>query len=92
MGMVGKWAIHPSQVKLANEVFTPAVAGPRILAAMDVAKARVGAGPRGGWSIAAMAEAQAKGQGAVTYKGRLNDIARGRKAQVIVRMGSLIAG
>ena len=23
LGMVGKWAIHPKQVKLANEVFTP---------------------------------------------------------------------
>ena len=23
LGMAGKWAIHPSQVKLANEVFTP---------------------------------------------------------------------
>ncbi len=23
MGMVGKWAIHPSQVGLANAVFTP---------------------------------------------------------------------
>ena len=23
LGMVGKWAIHPNQVELANEVFTP---------------------------------------------------------------------
>jgi malyl-CoA/(S)-citramalyl-CoA lyase len=44
LGMVGKWAIHPSQVALANEVFTPseaAVAEAReILAAMDEAQAR----------------------------------------------------
>ena len=76
MGMVGKWAIHPSQVKLANEVFTPPEA--------KVAEARE--------ILAAMAEAQAKGQGAVTYKGRLIDIASVRQAQVIVRMAELIAG
>ena len=76
MGMVGKWAIHPSQVKLANEVFTPAEG--------KVAEARE--------ILAAMAEAQAKGQGAVTYKGRLIDIASVRQAQVIVKMAELIAG
>ena len=76
MGMVGKWAIHPSQVKLANEVFTPAEA--KVMEAREI--------------LAAMAEAQAKGQGAVTYKGRLIDIASVRQAQVIVRMAELIAG
>ena len=44
LGMVGKWAIHPKQVALANEVFTPsdaAVAEAReILAAMAAASAR----------------------------------------------------
>ena len=43
LGMVGKWAIHPKQIALANEVFTPspeAVAEAReILEAMDRAKA-----------------------------------------------------
>ncbi|MEO0710849.1 MAG: CoA ester lyase, partial [Pseudomonadota bacterium] len=47
LGMVGKWAIHPKQIALANEVFTPseaAVAEAReILAAMEDAK-RSGAG------------------------------------------------
>ena len=42
LGMVGKWAIHPKQIALANEVFTPseeAVAEARdILAAMQQAK------------------------------------------------------
>jgi malyl-CoA/(S)-citramalyl-CoA lyase len=76
MGMVGKWAIHPSQVALANEVFTPAEA--------EVAEARA--------ILAAMREAEAKGQGAVTYKGRLIDIASARQARVIVRMAELIAG
>ena len=44
LGMVGKWAIHPKQVALANEVFTPsekAVTEAReILAAMEEAKAK----------------------------------------------------
>ena len=76
LGMVGKWAIHPSQVALANEIFTPSEA--------KVAEARE--------ILAAMQEAQAKGQGAATYKGRLIDIASVRQAQVIVRMAELIAG
>ena len=58
LGMVGKWAIHPKQVALANEVFTPseaAVAEAReILAAMEQAKAD-GLGAHGytkaAWSI-----------------------------------------
>lgn len=75
LGMVGKWAIHPSQVALANEIFSPgekAVAEAReILAAMD--------------------EAQRSGAGAAVYKGRLVDIASIRQAQVIVRQAELIA-
>ena len=43
LGMVGKWAIHPKQIAVANEVFTPseeAVTEAReILAAMETAKA-----------------------------------------------------
>ncbi len=76
LGMVGKWAIHPSQIALANEVFTPsdsAVAEAReILAAMDQAKAR--------------------GEGATVYKGRLVDIASIKQAEVIVRQSEMIAG
>ncbi len=76
LGMVGKWAIHPKQVALANEIFTPsdaAVAEAReILAAMDAAKAR--------------------GEGATVYKGRLVDIASIKQAEVIVRQAELIAG
>ncbi len=76
LGMVGKWAIHPSQVALANEVFTPSEA--------QVAEARE--------IIAAMAEAEAKGQGAAVYKGRLIDIASIRQAKVIVGTADLIVG
>ncbi len=74
LGMVGKWAIHPKQVALANEVFTPsdeAVAEAReILAAMEAAKAR--------------------GEGATVYKGRLVDIASIKQAEVIVLQAEMI--
>ena len=76
LGMVGKWAIHPKQVKLANEVFTPsdeAVADARAI-------------------LAAMEEAKKQGLGATTYKGKLIDIASMKQAEVIVRQAEMIAG
>ena len=76
LGMVGKWAIHPKQVALANAVFTPSEAA--------VAEARE--------ILAAMAKAEAGGQGAAVYKGRLVDLASIRQAQVVVRQAELIAG
>ena len=76
LGMVGKWAIHPKQVALANEVFTPSEA--------KVAEARE--------ILAAMAAAKAAGQGATVYKGRLVDIASIKQAEVIVRQAEMIAG
>jgi malyl-CoA/(S)-citramalyl-CoA lyase len=76
LGMVGKWAIHPRQVALANEIFTPSEA--------VVAEARA--------ILAAMAKAESEGQGAAVYKGRLVDIASIRQARVIVRQAELIAG
>ncbi|MFO1143578.1 MAG: CoA ester lyase [Amaricoccus sp.] len=75
LGMVGKWAIHPNQVELANAVFTPPEA--KVSEAREI--------------LAAMGDAEAKGQGAVTYKGRLIDIASVRQAKVIVEMAELIA-
>ncbi|MFT4783395.1 MAG: malyl-CoA/(S)-citramalyl-CoA lyase [Paracoccaceae bacterium] len=76
LGMVGKWAIHPKQIKLANEVFTPS--------AEAVAEARE--------IIAAMEQATAEGAGAAVYKGRLVDIASIKQAEVIVKQSELIAG
>lgn len=73
LGMVGKWAIHPKQVALANQVFTPSEA--------QVAEARE--------ILTAMARAKAEGQGATVYKGRLVDIASIRQAEVIVRQAEL---
>jgi malyl-CoA/(S)-citramalyl-CoA lyase len=65
LGCEGKWAIHPSQVALANEVFTPADAeverAERILQAME--------------------EAAKEGKGAVSLDGRLIDAASIRMAQ-----------
>ena len=75
LGMVGKWAIHPKQVRLANEVFTPPEAA--------VAEARE--------ILAAMERAEAEGAGAAVYKGRLVDIASARQAEGIVRQAELIA-
>jgi malyl-CoA/(S)-citramalyl-CoA lyase len=75
LGMVGKWAIHPKQVALANEVFTPSEKA--------VAEARE--------ILAAMEEAKGKGLGATTYKGKLIDMASMKQAQVIVRMAELVA-
>lgn len=74
LGCVGKWAIHPSQVALANEVFTPTPAA--------VEKARR--------ILAAMAEAEAGGQGAAALDGKLIDLASSRQARVIVTMAELI--
>ncbi|MFN7224253.1 MAG: L-malyl-CoA/beta-methylmalyl-CoA lyase [Paracoccaceae bacterium] len=76
LGMVGKWAIHPKQVALANEVFTPSEAA--------VAEARE--------ILAAMEAATARGEGATVYKGRLVDIASIKQAEVIVRQSEMIAG
>ena len=76
LGMVGKWAIHPKQIALANEVFTPSPEA--------VAEARE--------ILEAMERAKAEGSGAAVYKGRLVDIASIRQAEVIVRMSDMFAG
>ncbi len=74
LGMVGKWAIHPKQIALANEVFTPSEA--QITEAREI--------------LQAMKEAEAAGQGAAVYKGRLVDLASIRQAEVIVRNAEMI--
>jgi len=75
LGMVGKWAIHPRQVALANEIFTPSDAA--VQEAREILKA--------------MEEAKARGEGATTFKGRLVDIASIKQAEVIVRQAEMIA-
>jgi len=76
LGMVGKWAIHPKQVALANEIFTPSEAA--VTEAREI--------------LAAMEKAKAEGTGATVYKGRLVDIASIRQAEVIVRQAEMLAG
>ncbi len=76
LGMVGKWAIHPKQVALANEVFTPSEEA--VLEAREI--------------LEAMEAAKARGEGATVYKGRLVDIASIKQAEVIVRQSEMIAG
>ncbi len=76
LGMVGKWAIHPKQIALANEVFTPSDEA--------VSEARE--------ILAAMEQAKARGEGATVYKGRLVDIASIKQAEVIVKQSEMIAG
>lgn len=76
LGCEGKWAIHPSQIPLANQIFSPADA--------EVKKAhRI---------IEAMAEAQKEGKGAVSLDGRLIDFASIRQAEVLVAKAKQIAG
>ncbi len=75
IGCEGKWAIHPSQIELANEAFSPSEA--------EVAKAQR--------IIEAMAAAAREGKGAVSLDGRLIDIASIRQAEVIVKKAELIA-
>ena len=75
LGCEGKWAIHPSQVALANEVMSPS--------ATDVDRAeRI---------IKAMADAEAAGKGAVSLDGRLIDYASIRQAEVMVQKVKQIA-
>ncbi|MEC7668749.1 MAG: L-malyl-CoA/beta-methylmalyl-CoA lyase [Pseudomonadota bacterium] len=74
LGMVGKWAIHPKQVALANEVFTPSEAA--VTEAREI--------------LEAMEAAKARGEGATVYKGRLVDIASIKQAEVIVRQAEKI--
>ncbi len=68
LGCEGKWAIHPSQIALANEVFSPSE--------KEVERARR--------ILAAMEEAAREGRGAVSLDGRLIDIASIRQAQALV--------
>jgi malyl-CoA/(S)-citramalyl-CoA lyase len=76
LGCEGKWAIHPSQVEIANVTMSPSdaelVRARRILAAMDAA-------------------AKA-GRGAVSLDGKLIDYASIRQAEVLVRKADQIAG
>ncbi len=75
LGYEGKWAIHPSQVDLANEVFSPLEE--------EVERA--------GRILAALAEAEAEGRGAAQLDGRMIDAASARMADNVVAVAAAIA-
>jgi citrate lyase subunit beta/citryl-CoA lyase len=68
LGVEGKWAIHPSQIALANQVFTPPPA--------EVDRARR--------ILGALEEAAREGRGAAQLDGRMIDAASARMAQNVV--------
>ena len=75
LGCEGKWAIHPSQVALANDIFTPPTAE------VDKAK-RI---------LIALQEAAAQGKGAAALDGRLIDAASEKMANNVVRAAEAIS-
>mgnify|MGYP001206615050 CR=1 FL=1 len=75
LGFEGKWAIHPSQVALANEVFSPSDE--------QVAWARA--------VNAAIRQANAEGKGAIGIDGVLVDMAHAKQADAILRRAADIA-
>ena len=77
LGCEGKWAIHPSQVALANEVFTPQ---------------RQGGGEGQAHSRRHGRRPQKEGKGAVALDGRLIDLASIRQAEVLVSKADQIGG
>ncbi len=75
LGCEGKWAIHPKQIDLANEVFTPPEAetnkAKRILEELE--------------------KAAKEGKGAASLDGKMIDAASARMAENIVRAAEAIA-
>lgn len=76
LGFDGKWAIHPSQVPIATEVFSPTPE--------EVDEARA--------AMAAYREAEAGGVGAIGRDGRLVDAAHMRLAANTLHKASLAEG
>jgi len=74
LGIEGKWAIHPSQIALANQVFTPPAA--------EVQRARR--------ILDALEQAAREGKGAAQLDGRMIDAASARMAQNVVNTADAI--
>ena len=74
LGYEGKWAIHPAQIELANEVFTPPES--------EVDQARR--------VLQALEEAAAAGRGAAQLDGRMIDAASARMARNVVETAEAI--
>ncbi len=74
LGIEGKWAIHPSQIPLANEVFSPPESE------VDRAK-RI---------LEALAQAAREGKGVAQLDGRMIDAASARMAENVVKVDEAI--
>ncbi|MFP4275645.1 MAG: HpcH/HpaI aldolase/citrate lyase family protein [Paracoccaceae bacterium] len=75
LGCEGKWAIHPSQVDLANEVFSPPEA--------EITRARR--------IIDELRKAEAEGRGAAALDGKMIDAASERMANNVITVAEAIA-
>lgn len=74
LGMEGKWAIHPSQIDLANEIFSPT--------AKEVERAeRI---------LVALKEAEAQGKGAASLDGKMIDAASEKMAKNLLATAAAI--
>ncbi len=76
LGCEGKWAIHPSQIKLANQIFSPMPE--------EIDRARR--------ILAAMEDAAREGKGAVSLDGRLIDAASIKMAENVVARADRLTG
>ena len=76
LGFEGKWAIHPSQIELANDVFTPPES--------EVSHAKQ--------ILIALEEAAKEGRGAAQLNGRMIDAASAKMAENIVNTDNAING
>jgi citrate lyase beta subunit len=75
LGMEGKWAIHPSQIALANEIYSPTAA--------EVTRAeRI---------LVALKEAEAQGKGAASLDGKMIDAASEKMANNLLATAKAIA-
>ena len=74
IGIEGKWAIHPSQIELANKVFSPPDS--------EVSKAKR--------ILEELEKAAKEGKGAAQLDGRMIDAASARMAENIVNIDKLI--
>ena len=74
LGMEGKWAIHPSQIELANEIYSPTAA--------EVTKAEK--------ILVALKEAAAQGKGAASLDGKMIDAASEKMANHILATAAAI--
>ena len=72
--MVGKWASHPNQVAIANEVFT--LSPDAIEEAKEI--------------IRAMNKAAQNDEAATVFKGRRVDIVSIKQVEVLVKLANLI--